>query len=224
MATLQNNSKPVNQRFGLKHHPVPVTRQLQKASASGVTLLELALGLMIIAVLSVAVSSLVRTGVEHQMSQRTHDMMQTIAMNMIDDLRFDTRTAVSATIGNGGNQLTLTPGNNAAVIDYVLAGGNFQRRQGGNTKDYNTNITPPLEVACLAANGNATGCFEGYIPDASTPGGMIRNDATPRQIRTNNITVRQINNGTSLIDQNFGRSNFALHNFAFNLMSSTEFR
>lgn len=193
-------------------------------SSAGVTLLELALGLMIVAVLSVAVSSLIRTGVESQISQRTHDMMQVIAMNIIDDLRFDTRTAVAASINAGGNQLTLTPGNNGVAINYVLNGGNFQRRQGASIKDYNTGITPPLAIACLATNGNTTPCFEGYIPDAATPGGMARNDAAPRQILVNNITVQQINNGSSLIDTNFGAPNFSLHNFAFNLMSSTEFR
>ena len=179
--------------------------------------------MMILSIISVAVSNLVKTGVETQLSQRMQENMQTIAMNIVDDLRYDIRTADTATISNGGNTLTLTGGTGNIV--YSLASGNMRRTVGGGTpKIYNAGYAGPgLEVACLNMAGATIPCFQGFSPSTANPAVFVSDSVDPRQIRVDNITVQQQTLGNTMIDRNFGRPQFALRNFNFDLMSATQF-
>src|SRR3954470_23284463 len=79
-------------------------RGSQPLPALGITLIELAVSMMIMAIIGVGVSGLLKTGAEHSLSERTHQTSQMVAMNLVDDLRFDLRTADSVNnVGVGGS-------------------------------------------------------------------------------------------------------------------------
>ncbi len=201
-------------QFEKAHRPHASRRK----SVKGLTLLEVALCIAILAILSVGVSSLVKTGVETQLAQRVHQDMQAIGMNIVDDLRQDIRTADRATVAGGGNTLTLDMPTGTQIV-YQLSGANaFTRweQATGATKLYNDpNVfTVPLQVQCPA------GCFEALMPN---------NDAvpSPRQIFVRTLSVAQVlpaGNAGTMIDQSFGPANFTLREFSFDVMSATEFQ
>jgi hypothetical protein len=184
----------------------------------GVTLIELAIGMMILIVLSLGVSALVKTGVETQMSRRSDMLMQTIGLDLVDDLRFDVRTTDSAAVSGGGNTLTLSRG--GGTIVYQLDGnGRFSRTDAltGAVKVYNDPAhysSPAFRMACPAT------CF--------TPLRM-NSDATPspREIRVNEIRVQQVagtQGGGTFIDRAFGLGNFSVRAFTFSVLGATEFQ
>jgi prepilin-type N-terminal cleavage/methylation domain-containing protein len=205
------------------------SRRFKSASlpgrAHGLTLIEVALAIMILAILSIGVSSLVRTGVETQMSRRIQEYMQAIGLNIVDDLRRDLRTADQAVISNGGNRLTITGPN--GTIQYNLTVGNtFTRTQDAVIKTYNdpNQYQPWPEVVCLNG-GAAAPCFTGFRKDLSSPGVMLANNANPQQIKLADITVRQAPvGGGTIIDNAFGMSNFSVRNITLSLTSQTDFR
>lgn len=189
-----------------------------KKSHSGVTLIELGIGMIILIVLSLGVSALVKTGVETQLSRRSDMLMQTIGLDLVDDLRFDVRTTDNATVSNGGNTLTLSRG--GGNIIYQLDGnGRFSRTNvlTGAVKIYNDPAhysSPAFQIACPST------CF--------TPLRM-NSDATPspREIRVNEIQVRQVvgsQGGGTFIDRAFGLGNFSVRAFSFSVLGATEFQ
>lgn len=187
-----------------------------KAAHRGVTLLEMALSMMILAILSVGVSSLVKTGVENQLAQRTHQNMQTVGLNIVDDLRMDIRTADRATVSNGGNTLTLsTPNGN--IIYNLTASNDFTRfvQATGVTRTYNdpNAFNPRLQVRC------PNGCFQAAL---------LNNDPvpSPRQIFVEELLVEQVlpNGSGTMIDRAFGAANFPVRAFSFDVMSAKEFQ
>jgi prepilin-type N-terminal cleavage/methylation domain-containing protein len=192
----------------------------------GFTLIEATLAIMILAILSIGVSSLVRTGVETQMSRRIQEYMQAIGLNIVDDLRRDLRTADQAVITNAGNRLTITaPGGN--IVYNLEADNTFTRTEGGVTKIYNDpNLYNPWpEVVCLNA-GAAAPCFSGFRKDLNNPGVMVANNASPQQVMLADITVRQAvaAGGGTVIDNAFGMANFSVRNITLSLTSQTDFR
>jgi len=183
--------------------------------------MEMALAMMIVAILSVGVSSLVRSGVEGQLAQATNDNMQTLSMNIVDDLRQDLRTADSAVISNGGNTLTIVPsGGVGGNIIYTLSGTDLTRSRGGTTKTYNdtVQVRPRLQVACP---GGA--CFSGFRADTVNKGVMLVDNASPQQIVLPNLTVQGAGQNT-VIDKNFGAPNYAIRNITLTLTSQTVFQ
>ena len=167
--------------------------------SSGVTLIEMVISLLVIVVLGIGVSSIVRVGIESQMAQRTQENMQIVAMNIVDDLRFDLRTADSIAITGGGNTLSINGGQTV----YSLNGaGDLVRQQNGNAKTYNDGFRPALQVVC------PNGCFQ------SVP---------PKQVLLPNLRVQQTTAGNTIIDRNFGLPNFPVRNVAFDIMSATQF-
>jgi hypothetical protein len=176
--------------------------------------MEMGLCMMIAAVLSVGVSAIVRTGIETKTSQRNDLNMQSIALNVSEDMRNDIRTADSASISEGGNTLTLSTA--SGNVTYTLNSGNgrLTRQDSGQTKTYNDPAlygNPVYTVSCQGA------CF--------TPLQM-NSDATPspRQILVNEMRISQASSQNTLIDRNFGLANFALRAFSFNLTGATEFQ
>ncbi len=198
----------------------------------GVTLIEVALTIMIMVILSIGVSSLIRTGVESQLSQRSHVNMQIVAMNIADDLRRDLRTADSAEVQNGGNRLVIRytdVANSSQTITYSLdtVSGDFTRvgtgGGSGASKTYNPNtFTPRLQVACLNGASNAP-CFAGLRKNST--GAMIADNTTPQQVTISDITVRQVVSGSgTMIDQAFSAPQYAIRNMSLSLISQTEFQ
>lgn len=186
------------------------------ASSQGLTLLEMALGMMILSVLSVGVSSIVKAGIESQMSEQAHQYMQTIGMNIVDDLRHDIRVADQVTVTNGGNtlQVILDSTTNQTAF-YELVGTEFRRREAGKqTKIYNdpSMYTSLMQVTC------PSGCFEAN---------QTNSNSVPRQIRIPEIVVQKSlpsGNAGSIIDRHFRRPNFSIRDFAFDVATATEFR
>lgn len=182
---------------------------------AGVSLLELGLGLMILSVLSVAVSSLVKTAVESQIAQRTNQEMQTIGLNIADDLRHDIQTADRASVVNASTLVLYMPVGNQ--LTYKLSGDNFTRSSsdGKGNRTYNS-IGQNIKLRVLCPK--PAGCFvAGALnADPATP--------SPTNITIPEIKVEQINNSNTAIDQAFGKANFSLKEFTFNVMSATDFQ
>ena len=201
---------------------------LHNAAERGVTLLEISLAMMIVAVLSVGVSNLIRSGVESQMSESLHQHMQVIANSIVDDLRHDLREASNVTIANGGNMLRVqAPSGN---ITYQLAAnGDFSRRSpSGSSKIYNHNGPSKkgannstvflLKVACpgsVTPTGTAlSGCFASNTTNMS---------GEPTQVIIPRLQVEQTVGTGTIIDQNFGPPNYTIRDFSFTLSSAIEF-
>lgn len=200
---------------------MPRIRHAFQIAAQGITLLEVALAMMIMAVLSIGVSSLIKTGMETQMAERMHQHMQTISNVIVDDLRLDFREVDSVTISSGGNTMLLsTPKGN---ITYQLSNGNLTRRaQGGTAKTYNdpTTYNNLLEVACpggpvVPGGPNVQGCF---APSS------INSSGSPRQVVIPALQIQQKNSTGTVVDRYFGTPNYTVRNFAFDVVSATEFQ
>lgn len=202
---------------------------LKKSSAQrkrkrdrGITLLEIALGMMILAVLSVGVSSLVKTGVESQLSERAHQYMQTVALNIVDDIRFDIRKADDVTVLN---PQTLSLTTDASTVTYQLeSGGKFSRSETGKPKKYyNYNATNNtywngIQMNCTNPLTGSTSCFEAQSLNA---------DNKARQIYIPYLGARQpiaSAKRTSLIDKYFDEPNYAVKDFSFDVPSATVFQ
>lgn len=198
---------------------------LQPASrASGVTLLEMALGMMIVAIVSVGISNLVRAGVESQMAERTHQNMQLVANNIVDDIRFDIRQSVYAYTNSSDTALKLdmpaSGSQPAFTVVYRLSGNQFSRQDPRypNPKNYNDPSDPnnPLSVQCLDDSGNVVvRCFEKNFQNSA---------GHARQIRLPALQVTKTRSSNTIIDQYFGAPNYTIRDFAFDVMGATEFQ
>lgn len=190
-------------------------------SEQGITLLEVAISIMIVAVLSIAVSSLVKAGVETQMAERMHQNMQSISNGIVGDLRMDFREVDTVAIASGGNSLTLTTP--AGNVVYQLTNGNLTRRSpSGTVKTYNDPkmYNNMLEISCpggpvVPGGPSVAGCF---APNNLNSSGL------PRQIVMPEMAVRQKTANGGLIDRYFGAPNFTVRNFAFDVVTATEFQ
>lgn len=194
---------------------------LDSKRQAGLTLLEIAMGMMILSVLTVGVSSLVRTGMENQMSERAHQEMQTIGLNIVDDIRLDIRKADTVTVPNANTlSLVMDATTNQTVTYQLENGGKFSRSETGKTKKYynfdsNSNsYWNRMQISCP----DTPGCFSAE---------SLNPDSMPRQIRLPNLRVTQqlpSGNQGSLIDRNFGPANFSVKDFSFDVPSATVFQ
>lgn len=191
----------------------PLQKVHKHSAVSGLSLIELAIGMMIMVVLSVGVSSLIQTGIESQMSERAHHEMQTVALNIVDDLRNDIRTANRAAVSNGNNTLTLTMASGS--ITYSLAAdGKFSRASSATgTKQYISGQMTNMRVAC------PSGCFRAELMNSDTT-------PSPRQISIPEISVQQVvtTGRQTVIDKAFNSASFSLRDFSFDVLSATEFK
>jgi prepilin-type N-terminal cleavage/methylation domain-containing protein len=193
----------------------------QAGANSGVTLLELAISMMIVAVISVGVSGLIKVGAEHNLSERQHQTMQLIAMDLVDDLRRDLLTAdtISNLGSSGSNTLTIT--GNGHTVTYAMNSSTHQmtRAANGITKIYNDPkiFLSNLRMDCVSATNQ---CFQ-----VNTTAGTASN-GTPKAIFIPNLTISAPpgSGGGTVIDQAFGAPNFKLNQFSFNMTTSTEFQ
>lgn len=227
----------------------PLARK--RPAARGITLIELALSMMIMAVLSVGVSSLIKTGVETQMSERMNAHMQTIAMNIVDDIRLNMRTACTAQVTGGGTTLNLqmppctAPGTpngfgtmmvTSPYFIYKLNGTDFVRTTGTGTW-----IIGPTSVAFVASavgptkiynKSSATSLYQVDCNNAANVAGPcftalnLNSSGQPKQIVINNIRVTvPALNSDSIITKSFNMPpNYSVRNFSFDVMNATEFQ
>lgn len=190
----------------------------------GISVLELAIGMMLIGVIGVAVSNLVKVGVETQMSERVSQNLQIIGNNIVDDLRHDIRLAEDVSILSGGSRLRVTL--NGQNVVYGLSGNLFTRTVPGQTaKTYNNPDTygNRIVVTCTNPQNGQQACFS--VPTDHSGNSMLNSQNAPKQIRVDYLAVQE-NAGQSLsiIDQQFGTANFTLKDFAFDVYSATEFQ
>lgn len=182
---------------------------------------------MIAAIIAVGVSSLIKAGVETQISRKIQENMQTVALNIVDDLRQDIRMADRATVQNATTLVLAMPATpparpTAYTLTYRLQGTDFVRIDSARgQKLYNdpSIFSPKLSVDCTdPLTGGANTCFSARMMNSDTP-------PEPRQIRVNAIRVYRpvpLNGGT-VIDRAFGAPNFTVRQFAFDVMSAKEF-
>ncbi|MCE3235161.1 MAG: hypothetical protein K0Q50_1341 [Vampirovibrio sp.] len=199
----------------------PANPALSRKRQAGLSLLEIGIGMMLLAILSVGVSSLVRTGVENQMSERAHQEMQSIGLNIVDDIRLDIRKADIVTVPNSSTlSLVMDAAANQTVTYQLESGGKFSRSETGKAKKYYNFDTASnsywnrMQVTCP----DTPGCFSAE---------SLNTENKPRQIRLPNLrVVQQLPNGNqgSLIDQHFGPANFTVKDFSFDVPSATVFQ
>lgn len=176
---------------------------LHPAAQPGLTLLEMAIGIMIVSILSVAVSSLFKVAVESQMSQRVHENMQMVAINIVDDLRLDIRTADSVEVLNGGNTLRISNVDGEVVYTWSNGGSFVRTLNSGAQKSYSQGFSPALNVVCEPA------CFQ---------------QVADQQILLPELRVEQSTAGGTVIDRFFSKPNYPVRNIAFDILSATEFQ
>jgi prepilin-type N-terminal cleavage/methylation domain-containing protein len=196
----------------------------------GFTLLEMTVAMAVFAVLGVAVSNVMFISANSQLEARFNAIAETTASNIIDDLRFDLRTAISVNNNNpitNGTVLTFTvPGRqfnqaNPVTITYTFANGDVTRRDSlGNTRSYRALSGLPMQILCDVQGG--TGCFNAVLPANNGPINLVslRNLRIIDNRATNSVMDNAwgtLNNGA------FARPQLRIENVAFNLSTGTQF-
>ncbi len=139
-----------------------------RSAKRGFTLIELAVAMIILAVLGVAVSSVVRSKIETQMARRLDQNMQDLLFGLATDLRTDIRMATNTTPDNSSdNKLVLEEhdsSNALYTVTYEISGGsgNMTRTDSrtNSTRLYNDPAIygkPSLTMTCVDSAGSK--CF-----------------------------------------------------------------
>jgi type II secretory pathway pseudopilin PulG len=176
----------------------------------GVTLIELAMSMMIIVVLSVGVASLMRVGIEAQLAERVNQKMQIISMSIVDDLRRDLQMAQDVTVQNGGNTLLVSvprPTNPAQTYNatYKWMNGRFSREANGATKIYNDIASDSsLRVNCVNGSNVSVNCFR-WVNAGRTVLGV------------SGLRVEHTGFGNTVFDQQFGAPNYTVRDLTFDI-------
>lgn len=184
----------------------------KEAVFRGVTLVELSMAMMIIAVLSVGVASLIRVGVEAQLSERANQKMRIISMAIVDDLRRDIQMAQSVTIANGKTLVVEVPKatdltETENVTYQLLANGRFRRSTTSATKTYNEpKLDNLLTVECV----NAASCFNWASPSRTV-------------LEMSGIRVKHTGFGNTVLDQQFGEPNYTVRDLTFDVPINRSF-
>lgn len=191
----------------------------KQAAFNGVTMVEVAMTMMIIAVLSVGVASLMRVGIEAQLSERANQKMQIISMAIVDDLRRDLQTAQAVTLQNAGNTLVVRvpkPSDpaNAYNATYRLANGRFSRSSTiAATKTYNDmGVDSKLTVKCVDDDNASAPCFRWLDAVDKTVLGM------------EGLRVEHTGFGNTVFDQSFGTPNYTIRDLTFDVSINRKFQ
>ncbi|MEM0950726.1 MAG: hypothetical protein AAGI66_01120 [Cyanobacteria bacterium P01_H01_bin.74] len=199
------------------------TQEQFYSAYTGITLLEIGLGIVIAAVIGVSVSSLVRAGIESQLSEQINQNVQLIGNNIVDDLRYDIRLASRVnTIAD--QQLTLTV--NGQTITYSLAGTTFSRQvTNGTQKIYNDQGIEGngVEITCNDPLNGSNACFT--VPNDHNGAILLNSENQPKQIFMPYLAVRERPGRVpSILDLQFGTLNYTVRDFGFTVYSATEFQ
>lgn len=208
---------------------------LQKSlkADKGLSLIEVCVGMMLMSVIGIAVSSLLISAVNSQMDQRTQSNMQLVASNIVDDIRYDLMRCMDSGPMDATydcfNSITANeirfrrlsdedPSTPGYVPFYLVtytrtAAGNFERTSANPLeptpfKRYNENFRPALQVDCAGNNPGA--CF-------SRP--------ALQQLLIRGLIVRPVpTGGQNVYDVHFGTQQYRVNNVSFNIMASTNFQ
>ncbi len=186
---------------------------------NGVTMVELAMSMMIIAVLSVGVASLMRVGIEAQLAERVNQKMQTISMSIVDDLRRDLQMAQAVTVQSGGNTLLVSvprPTNPALTYNatYQWANGRFSRTSDadGTVKIYNDIAADrSLRVNCVNSSNVSVNCFR-WVNAGRTVLGV------------SGLRIEHTGFGNTVFDQQFGAPNYTVRDLTFDVSINRTFQ
>ena len=197
------------------------TLRFKQAAFNGVTMVELVMAMMIIAVLSVGVASLMRVGIEAQLSERANQKMQIISMAIVDDLRRDLQTAQAVTVQNAGNTLVVRvpdPADPASAYNatYRLANGLFSRTSPEGSKDYirdiDMRVNSKLTVKCVNDVNASAPCFRWL------------NATTKTVLKMEGLRLEHTGFGNTVFDQNFGSPNYTVRDLTFDVSINREFK
>lgn len=203
-----------------------------RQSAQGATLVELAVAMFLMVIMTIAVSNLVRAGVEAQFNQRANESMQMIAMAIMDDIRFDAQRAASnagnppINVSNGGNTLQIlvqdVDNGGTEVVTYRLLGnGDFERQDEQGTKVY-TDMTargPELAVTCRNDANNVIACFQIATEDTDGDG-----QPNTQRVIVPGLRVEMANPPQDIISANFGPPDFRVEEASFDIVAATQFK
>ncbi len=196
---------------------IEATPRFKQAAFNGVTLVELGMAMMIIAVLSVGVASLMRVGIEAQFAERANQKMQIISMAIVDDLRRDLQTAQAVTIKNARSLEVSVPKpsdpTKTDIVTYSLAAnGRFSRSTSSSTKTYNDiGVDRKLTVKCVNASNASVACFQ-----------WANTNNTVLEI--SGLRVEHTGFGNTVFDQNFGSPNYTVRDLTFDISINRTFQ
>lgn len=194
-----------------------VTDGVTHGVTNGVTMVELAMSMMIIAVLSVGVASLMRVGIEAQLAERMNQKMQIISMSIVDDLRRDLQMAQAVTVQSGGNTLLVSvprPTNPALTYNatYQWANGRFSRAANGTVKIYNDIAADrSLRVNCVNSSNVSVNCFR-WVNAGRTVLGV------------SGLRIEHTGFGNTVFDQQFGAPNYTVRDLTFDVSINRTFQ
>ena len=110
---------------------------------SGFSLIEFAIAMAIVGVLTMAMAQVFTHAMKAQMEQSYQVHYQSLMSNILDQLRFDVRN--SAVLNVNGNRLTITPSTGGPNIVYNDTGATLTRTINGQVYDYRQLL--PGEIA-----------------------------------------------------------------------------
>jgi Tfp pilus assembly protein PilV len=182
----------------------------KKLVSKGVSLLEAALAMAILAIVSISVSNVLLAGVTTHMSSKTRTYQVNVAMDVMDSLRNDIRFALAVTANpntrlqidlSGGRQVVYTFDNGTGTLtrtDTLPGPGN------STSRNFVSSVpsTVPIRVACINT------CFS----------------VARAQVFLEGLQVADGGPATSALDREFGSSNTTYRNIAFDIMTSTAFQ
>jgi type II secretory pathway pseudopilin PulG len=140
---------------------MPILHRNKNKAKTGFTLMEAAIVIAVLGLMSIGFSNLFFTAVDTQNNQAIHVHEQSILTTIISQIRADVLTASSLTPANANNSLIITPQVGPA-IRYDFAGGTLSRTITGNpTFDYLSLLPATMRANhTITCGGSGFACLE----------------------------------------------------------------
>lgn len=179
----------------------------------GFSLIEIAISMLLFGILSVAIASLLTSGMDAQMSYRTHVYGNNIAMNVIDRMRIDLLAANDVRI-TGGNTLRIE--NGLGIPDTIWVFNGTQAVRNGVVMSG----SPALQFIVTCGGNGAPSCLQGMDANGNPSSGP--DDV--RRVILHELTVVNVPGGPgTAIDRNFGPARFRISEFSFEIPTNYRF-
>lgn len=175
-------------------------------SQSGVTLVELALAIAILSVVTLATSQLFLTSVQNQQNERLHVMQTHLLSTITSQIRADMLLSRTVSLSNGGNTLNFVHPNGDRIM-YDVANNTITRTVNGTAVDYR-NTLPEAWVNNMALLCNNP-CF--------TLEGTTR-------VAIRNLEARDVSTANTTMDTVFGKMRLRLPEVTINKLAGFEFQ
>lgn len=199
---------------------LPVFKQgNQPASAAqGFTLVELAISMVLMGLVSVAATVGIQSAMDAAVSNRAENEENFLGVHLISRLQQDLMTATSVTIPTA-NQLVIQPGPDAlgttpATVTWVYNGTNTFTREGTDIRDF-ISMDAKTGIDCTAS------CFSGVDEDGNSTTGVGANPAV--SIVTINTIEVNVSSGDA-ISQSFTSTGFNNEAFTFHIAAANSFQ